>query len=121
MMKTLISLLAFGLVTFVSAAAIWPSSKSCQADEHTEWIAKSLKEIETVKTGMTRVDLLKVFREEGGISTRTWRRYVYRDCRYIKVDVEFEPVFEPETRVNEGPRDKIIKISKPFLEWSIVD
>src|SRR5882724_5816733 len=93
-MKTLISLLAFGVVTFVSAAAILPSSESCGTDEHTEWIAKSLKEIESVKVGMTRVDLLRVFKEEGGISTRTWRRYVYRDCPYIKVDVEFEPVVD---------------------------
>jgi hypothetical protein len=115
-MKTLILLFACGLL---SAAAIVPSSKS-RADEHTEWIAKSLKEIETVKVGTTRNDLLKVFQEEGGISTRTWRRYVYRECPYIKVDVEFEPVGEPEKR-SQSPKDKIIKISKPFLEWSIMD
>ena len=120
-MKTLISLLAFGLVTFVSAAPILRSSESCGTDEHTEWIAKSLKEIESVKVGMTRVDLLRVFKEEGGISTRTWRRYVYRDCPYIKVDVEFEPVGEPENKVSQSPGDTIIKISKPFLEWSIMD
>jgi hypothetical protein len=120
-MKTLISLLAFGLVTFVCAGAILPSSESCGTDEHTEWIAKSLKEIESVKVGMTRVDLLRVFKEEGGISTRTWRRYVYRDCPYIKVDVEFEPVGEPENKVSQSSRDKIIKISQPFLEWSIMD
>src|SRR5262249_5929727 len=111
----------FGLVTFVSAAAIVPSSQSSKADEHTAWIAKSLKEIENVKVGMTRDDLLKVFEEEGGISTRTWRRYVYRDCPYIKVDVEFEPVGETGNKMTESPRDKITKISKPSLEWSIVD
>ena len=120
-MKTLILLLAFGLVTFVSAAPILPSLKSCETDEHTEWIARSLKEIESVKVGMTRGDLLRVFKEEGGISTRTWRRYVYRDCPYIKVEVEFEPVGDPENKVSESPGDKIIKISKPFLEWSIID
>ena len=120
-MKTLISLLALALVTFVSTAAIFPASESGGTDEHTEWIAKSLKEIETVKVGMTRADLLRVFKEEGGISTRTWRRYVYRDCPYIKVDVEFEPVGEPENKTLQSPRDKIIKISKPFLEWSIID
>jgi hypothetical protein len=118
-MKTLMLLFTFGLVSFVSAAAILPSSKS-QADAHTEWIVKSLKEIESVKVGMTRGDLLKVFGEEGGISTRTWRRYVYHECRYIKVDVEFEPVGEPE-KPSQSPRDKIVKISKPFLEWSIMD
>ena len=119
-MKTLISLLAFGLVTF-SAAAILPSSQSRGADEHTAWVEKSLREIESVKVGMTRLELLKVFTEEGGISTRTWRRYVYRDCPYIKVDVEFEPVGEPENKLTQSPSDKIVKISKPFLEWSILD
>ena len=120
-MKTLISLIAFGLVTVVSAAAILPASESRGTDEHTEWIVKSLKEIEGVKVGMTRVDLLTVFKEEGGLSTRTSRRYVYRDCPYIKVDVEFEPVGEPENKLFESPSDKIIKISKPFLEWTILD
>ena len=119
-MKILISLFAFGLVTFVSATGILPS-QSQEADTHTEWIVKSLKEIESVKAGMTRRDLLRVFREEGGISTRTQRRYVYRDCPYIKVDVEFQPVGDPENKLSENPKDKIIKISKPFLEWSIVD
>ena len=120
-MKMLILLTAFGLVTIVSAAATLPSSKSCRPDEYKEWIAKSLKEIETIKVGMTRDDLLKVFKEEGGISTRTWRRYVYRDCEYIKVDVEFEPVGEPANKTAQSTRDKIIKISKPFLEWTIID
>jgi len=120
-MKKLMSVLAFGLVSFVSVAAVLPSLESRGTDEHTEWIAKSLKEIENVKVGMTRVDLLKVFKEEGGISTRTWRRYAYRDCPYIKVDVEFEPVGELENKVSPSQKDKIIKISKPFLEWSIID
>jgi hypothetical protein len=120
-MKTLILLFAFGLVTFVSAATILPSSGSRVTDEHTEWIMKILKEIESVKAGMTRADLLRVFKEEGGISTRTRRRYVYHDCPYVKVDVEFEPVGEPENKLRQSPRDKIIKISKPFLEWSIMD
>ena len=118
-MKTLISLLAFGLVTFVSVAAI--SSETCKPDEHTAWIATSLKEIESMRVGMTRDDLLKVFKEEGGISTRTWRRYVYRDCKYIKVDVEFEPVGEFENKSIQSPSDKIVKISEPFLEWTISD
>jgi hypothetical protein len=37
------------------------------------------------------------------------------------VDVEFEPVGEPENKVTQSPRDRIIKISKPFLERSIMD
>ena len=104
-MKTLMLLFACSLVTFVSAAATLPSPRS-GADEHTEWIAKSLKEIETVKVGMTRGDLLKVFTEEGGISTRTWRRYVYHECRYIKVDVEFEPIGDTENPAQSAQHEK---------------
>lgn len=120
-MKVLVFLLAFASVTFGSVVAIPPPSKSRAVDEHAEWIAKSLTEIESIKVGMTRAELLKVFNEEGGISTRTWRRYAYHDCSYIKVDVEFEAVGEPEARLGESPRDKIIKISKPFLERPIID
>ena len=120
-MKTLILVIAFGLVTIVFAATIVTSSAARGTDEHTEWIAKSLKEIEGVKIGMTRADLLKVFEEEAGLSSRTWRCYVYRNCAYIKVDVEFESVSKIENTPKENGNDKIIKISKPFLEWSIMD
>jgi hypothetical protein len=119
-MKILMTAVAVGLFTFVSIAPILPPA-SGQTDEHKAWITKSLREMETVKVGMTRGELLKVFEEEGGISTRTWRRYVYRDCQNIKVDVEFEPVGDPENKMNQSTADRITKISKPFLEWSIVD
>jgi hypothetical protein len=89
---------------------------------HNEWIAKSLKEMESIQVGMTRAELGKVFRGEGGLSTRKWRQYVYRECPYIKVEVEFEPVGEKEPpEFTEGSKDKIVKISKPFLEWSVLD
>lgn len=87
---------------------------------HDEWVAKSLREIETVKAGMTRADLLKLFGEEGGLSTRTQRTYVYRECSYIKVDVKFEPVADGN-RNRENPDDKIVEISKPYLDWQIAD
>lgn len=96
-------------------------SQSETTENHTSWIAQSLKNMESVKVGMTRKELLEVFREEGGISTRTWRRYAYRECPYIKVDVEFKPVEKNEARGTEYSSDEIVKISKPFLEPPIVD
>jgi hypothetical protein len=88
--------------------------------EQARWIAASLTEMQSIKVGMTRGELLKIFVGEGGISNRTWRRYVYRRCGYIKVDVEFAPVQERESG-EESPEDRITKISKPFLEWAIMD
>jgi hypothetical protein len=83
------------------------------------WISKVLKEIGTVHPGMTRRDLQKVFTEEGGLSTRTRRTYVYKDCPYIKVDAVFLPVGAagPE----ESDDDRLMSISPPFLAYSIMD
>ena len=120
-MRRLITAVAVGLITLVCIAPVLRSQSFGTDEDHTAWIAKSLREMETVKVGMTRGELLKVFEEEGGISTRKWRRYTYRECRYIKVDVEFEPVGDPENQRNQNTLDKITKISKPFLEWSILD
>lgn len=90
--------------------------------DNTKWIAAALREMQTIKKGNTRADLLKVFREEGGLSNRTQRRYTYRDCPYIKADVTFEPVGEPDAKVGqESSKDIIGSISQPFLEWSIMD
>ena len=116
-------LLCASCVLIAATFSATPRSQTHQGElSHTEWVAQSLKEIETIKVGMTRADLLKVFAEEGGLSTRTWRQYAYRKCPYIKVAVEFEPVGEKEPSVfAENSKDKITKISKPFIEWQILD
>jgi hypothetical protein len=110
------------LLAFLACLALGqtPSANTSPYDsEHTRWIIASLKEMQTVKVGMNRGELLKVFTTEGGLSTRQQRRYVYRDCPYIKVDVEFASI-EDGQQV-ERPEDRIIKISKPFLEFGIND
>ena len=75
----------------------------------TAWIRLTLQRIETIKPGMTRGELERLFTVEGGLSTRTHRTDVYRECPYVKVDVEF--------RASEGPirRDVITSLSRPYL------
>jgi hypothetical protein len=58
--------------------------------------------------------------EEGGLSTRTHRRYAFRKCGLIKVDVEFAPTGDPASGERQ-PNDQIVKISKPSLELPIMD
>jgi hypothetical protein len=70
--------------------------------------------IATIKPGMTRSDLLRVFTTEGGLSTRTHRTYVLKPCPTIKVDVEFS------ISGNEA-EDKITQISRPYLDYSQYD
>jgi len=85
---------------------------------HTNWISECINRTEYISPGKTRAELLEVFTTEGGISTRLWRRYVYRQCPYIKVDVEFKAIDDGRY---EKPGDIITKISKPYLEWPIAN
>jgi hypothetical protein len=103
----------------LSALRVRPNSTP-YGSEQARWIRENLPELESVRVGMTRGELLKVFMQEGGISTRTWRHYVYRKCVYVKVDVEFAAVGNTDSG-EEGPDDKITKISKPYLQFMIGD
>jgi hypothetical protein len=110
------------LLAFLACLALGQtrsSNTSPYDSEHTRWITASLREMQTIKVGMSRGELLKIFMKEGGLSTPQQRRYMYRDCPYIKVDVEFASTEEGQ-RV-ERPEDRIIRISKPFLEFGIYD
>ena len=118
-------------ITFMSDSASVPpkisaSQEPC-AQEHGAWVAQALEKMETIKPGMTRADLLTVFTTEGGLSTGLRRTFVSRDCHYFKVDVDFNAVGRPnrdkEGRVtlDEDNRDIIVNLSRPYLQFSIMD
>jgi hypothetical protein len=39
----------------------------------------------------------------------------------VKVDVEFTPITNPVDHLTELSNDKILKISRPYLQYSIAD
>jgi hypothetical protein len=102
-----------------------PAQSSQRSLEHKEWLAESLREMQKIKVGMSRADLLKVFTTEGGESSGLNRTYVFRGCTLVKVDVEFDPVGRPardgegKVTLAEENKDLIKKISKPYLDWSL--
>jgi hypothetical protein len=94
---------------------------------HMAWVAEVLTRMETINSGMTRKDLFTVFTTEGGLSTGLRRTFVSRDCPYFKVDVQFQAVGrsdrDADGRVTlvESDEDIILKISTPYLQFSVVD
>lgn len=115
---------------FLRASPMPKQGRSLLSDAfqtHVAWVAEVLKRIETIKPGMTRKRLLTVFTTEGGLSTGLQRTYVSQDCPYFKVDVEFQAVGrqgrDSDGRVTlvEGDDDLLLRISKPFLQFSISD
>ena len=67
--------------------------------------------MEIIKPGMTRWDLLHVFRTEGAPPVLR-ETFVSQDCPYFKIVVEFQPTFGVPNR------DVIVKVSKPYVQFS---
>lgn len=126
-------ILAFSMILTASTSVlgsgrIVSSAKQEQcSQDHQAWVARALREMGTITAGMKRADLLKTFTTEGGLSTGLNHRFVSRDCPYFKVDVEFRAVGrsdrDSDGRVTllEDSRDIIVKISPPYLQFSIAD
>lgn len=131
MIRRLFVLTSLSIIFIGSSASVRPMQSASQqpcAQDHNAWVKNALEKIESIKPGMTREDLLKVFTTEGGgLSTGLRRTFVSRDCPYFKVDVTFEAVGRPshdeDGRVTlaEDSRDIIAKVSRPYLQFSIVD
>jgi hypothetical protein len=124
-MLVLLAGAAIGAAQPFQAAA--QSTRGQSAEDHVAWVARGLKRMQTIEPGMTRQALLTVFTTEGGLSTGLRRTYVSRDCPYFKVDVEFQAVGRPNrdgngwvTLVEDG-QDVIVKISRPYLQFTIAD
>ena len=118
-MKHIITFLA---ATFIMCSFSMPSLAGRIADENlAKQISGILTECQKIKPGTTRAELLKIFTTEGGLSTAKHRTFVYRSCPYIKVDVDFTLSDPKQDALDERPTDTISKISKPYLDWSVID
>lgn len=111
-------------ITFVAMVALGAVAQSEHHktpsgfdQEHAAWVASVLRATQTIKVGMTRADLMKIFTTEGGLSTSSQRTYVYRECPLIKVDVKFSV----SSHDQELPTDKVAEVSRPYLAWSVMD
>jgi hypothetical protein len=120
-MKTLTYIL---LATTILALVIMPSRAGTDTSQDlTKQLTSVWFEIQKIKPGMTRADLVKIFKENtGGVA---WpeskpfpfmehQKYDYRGCQIIQVDVDFAPSDSKAAR----PTDIITKISKPYLDAS---
>ena len=108
---------------FIFALPFGLDSRSLPADtcqNSPAWIEQVLRRVAAIKEGSSRAELEQVFTTEGGLSTRTRRTYVYKENPYIKVDVDFAPDVSGDGSV-ENPKDRIIRISRPYLQLAIRD
>ena len=107
---------ALGLVLVAGVAL---SSRGERA--HERWLMERYEEATSVKAGMTRADLKKVFAEDGGLQSIPARRFVLKGSGLIKVDVEFELPAGTNERTAPDESVRIKSVSKPYLEPAYAD
>jgi len=126
MIRRLFVLLLVSIIVVGGSASFRPaqsaSSDPCKQD-HAAWLTQVLEKMETIKPGMTRWDLLHVFRTEGGVRTMFRKEggppgllretFVSQDCPNFKIDVEFKSV-----NFDLPNQDVIVKVSKPYLQFA---
>jgi len=93
-------------------------------------------EATSIKEGMTRADLLKVFTMDGGLQLLLPTRYVLKNSNLIKVDVEFDVplgnrIAPEDMRFGRSESEgfqfvsndmlRIKRISKPYIEPTFTD
>lgn len=92
------------------------SSGRCTNQELSEWMSSSLTQIEKIQVGMTRADVQRLFGPDGGLSSQERQTFVFHDCPYIKIDVQFAPIREADGRsARPSSQDTITSISRPYL------
>ncbi|HEY1964290.1 MAG TPA: hypothetical protein VGG59_05135, partial [Acidobacteriaceae bacterium] len=85
------------------------------------WMAKVMRQLNSIHPGMTRKELAAILTTEGGLSTRFQRTYVSRECPYIKLDLHFKAGDGDTATSTEEPEDIVESVSGPYLGWSIMD
>jgi hypothetical protein len=91
--------------------------------DHREWAERCLRDFESIRKGMTRGEVASRFAMDGGLQGVSPVRFVHPGCPYFKVDVEFE--FRKDAadkgRAISSMDDKVIRVSKPYVERTVGD
>jgi hypothetical protein len=87
------------------------------------WVASCLKDFTAIKPGVTRRQVEDEFRKDGGIHSLSTGRFAHPTCPYFKIDVEFDCKRDPadQNRMIQSGDDRVVHVSKPYLETPFMD
>jgi hypothetical protein len=79
----------------------------------------ALHDLQGLKVGMARRDLERFFVVAGGMTFRNHTSYVYRDCEYLRVDVDFK--IDDQAVSAFSTEDKITGMSQIMVAYPTKD
>jgi hypothetical protein len=116
-----IGMLLIAGVLVLMGVSMRPVAQSTDDKAHQQWLEDRYKEATSIKPGMTRADLIKLFMEDGGFYGTQARPYVLRSCFLIKIEVKFDKPYGFDSRSVPDNEFKIVEVSKPYLERMALD
>ena len=109
---------ALGIVLFAVSAL--QSQQTAASTESCTVVERALAAYYHLKPGMTRAEVERDFRLEGGPRPRSLSRYAYKECQYIKLEIEYTP--DPDQREGLGSaRDVVKTLSKLTIAYPTTD
>jgi hypothetical protein len=118
MMKRLLLLVC--LIATCSAPLPATDAQVGQGCSACSLVQRALKDAQGLKPGMARKDIQSHnFIDAGGMIFRDRTTYVYKDCDYISLEIEFE--FDPKVGQEFSPKDTIKGISKLIIDYPAKD
>ena len=112
-------LLIVGLLVII-VPRIYPQTQTANDQAHQQWLEERYREAISIKPGMSRADLLKLFDEDGGVQMIAATRYVLKSCRLIQIEVKFN-AYGADFRAIPARDLKITDVSRPFLQPMALD
>ena len=113
-------LLIAGLLVILGART-YPLAQTANDQPHEQWLEERYKEAISIKAGMTRADLLKLFEEDGGVQNIPASRYVLKRCHLIQIEVKFNTKYGVNYEPTPDQNLKIVEVSRPYLQRMAVD
>jgi outer membrane murein-binding lipoprotein Lpp len=99
-------------------------SRANESQDRVQWVLKCLADFGEIKPGMTRAEIDKRLRKEGGFQIGSKNvRYNHPECLYFKINVEFAVKRNPSDQNREvpSPDDKAVSVSKPYMGYATID
>lgn len=115
----IVLLFMVGLWVLTGARPYAPQAGNDQT--HQQWLEARYQEATSIKPGMTRADLLKLFEEAGGLQSIPASRYVLKSCSLVQIEVKFATKYGLEYRPVPDKELRITEVSRPYLERMAVD
>lgn len=104
----------------VSLTAARPSQEASARAGACAMVQQALADSKRITPGVTRKEVERYFTHDGGLEFPNHAWYTYRQCNYIKLEVEFDPAPSRGSDFS-SPDDAVKNVSKLFIDYPAKD